>query len=949
MAEWPEVVADVEEATPHVRELSALRHWASAQHAQHAQHIAESAPLAFEKLCALTHDSNSSVRHRACVLLASMPRVSASKLEAASNKRHGVPAKMRKAGGVANECDVMEFGLIEDAVSPEAAAVLAAATSGALLDETVAGALQMALEDQSSEVREAAVCALADLTWPHGAGAAAILPPDSAQRVLGLLVDSCADEAASVRLCALLKLGALGERVTLRATHLLTVAMCAAEDATGEHDDGWCAPAAVRLIGSCRVADREALVEAVGALVGAARANPARLEAQVHAAATALSSRHPELVLGKAKAQLRTLTEATRDGGATLKVAAAGQVAAASHDGMSSESVVALVLHSALMAKRDAATSEPRKRDTKYDSPEGQIDSSTRLLASLGASLGVAGASIGAAGALGVTASWNAHPRCHPPAAAQSSTVEATVRALQAAALALGASLDGNGNGSAGTAESSVSLLRTAIGALPPLAFPGVARTDAYLHLRLAVASRICQLTQLVDACYVAEPESCGCDGACGRHSGSAAGDGAGGCSGGCSSGSRGGGSGSKADLRACACSLLGDSYHAQFGFSAPPLLALPWLHAVRLVAHVVVALLAGGWEDEVQPASSWQASSSQASSWHSSREDEVQPPPESWGLSGSRAGHMHAEQPAGLHWRAQLLANTCEQCEQLGSEPTLEAAQWARTLLTSLSSLLGSRDHAPTAAADDGEHQAVAEGRASRPDPPAPCAWAAAAEWVRSAAVCLVRASDDGWALGVPAPWRAQLRRAALAGPAAPARPAHATLTRGSCAPTPPSTEGGARAGWATPAALPALPAQPAQPAQPAHDIKVAIEGRIEAFELPWRACLLEATYYEPGPRRLSGSQLFELDCARHRPCGLDDYTLARSPFRLRPPAAAAHARVRLVRRFELDLAEVDRPLLRLDERFSPLPDPRELGLALHVPGDTASVVDVVLWGARG
>jgi hypothetical protein len=41
-----------------------------------------------------------------------------------------------------------------------------------------------------------------------------------------------------------------------------------------------------------------------------------------------------------------------------------------------------------------------------------------------------------------------------------------------------------------------------------------------------------------------------------------------------------------------------------------------------------------------------------------------------------------------------------------------------------------------------------------------------------------------------------------------------------------------------------------------------VAIEGRIEAFELPWRACLLEATYYEPGPRRLSGSQLFELDC---------------------------------------------------------------------------------------
>jgi hypothetical protein len=328
-----------------------------------------------------------------------------------------------------------------------------------------------------------------------------------------------------------------------------------------------------------------------------------------------------------------------------------------------------------------------------------------------------------------------------------------------------------------------------------------------------------------------------------------------------------------------------------------------------------------------------------------------VQPPPESWGLSGSRAGHMHAEQPAGLHWRAQLLANTCEQCEQLGSEPTLEAAQWARTLLTSLSSLLGSRDHAPTAAADDGEHQTVAEGRASRPDPPAPCAWAAAAEWVRSAAVCLVRASDDGWALGVPAPWRAQLRRAAPAAPAAPARPApaHATLTRGSCAPTPPSTEGGARAGWATPAALPALPAQPAQPAQPAHDIKVAIEGRIEAFELPWRACLLEATYYEPGPRRLSGSQLFELDCARHRPCGLDDYTLARSPFRLRPPAAAAHARVRLVRRFELDLAEVDRPLLRLDERFSPLPDPRELGLALHVPGDTASVVDVVLWGARG
>ena len=923
-AEWPrEVVADVEEATPQIRELSALRHWASAQHAQHAQHVAESAPLAFEKLCALTHDSNSSVRHRACVLLASMPRVPASKLEAASNKRHGVPAKMRKAGGVANECDVMELGLIEDAVSPEAAAVLAAATSGALLDEMVAGALQMALEDQASEVREAAVCALADLTWPEGAGAAAILPPDSAQRVLGLLVDSCADEAASVRLCTLLKLGALGERVTLRATHLLTVAMCAAEDATGEHDDGWCAPAAVRLIGSCRVADREALVEAVGALVGAARAHPARLAAQVHAAATALSSRHPELVLGKAKAQLRTLTEATRDGGATLKVVSAGQVAAASHDVTPSESVVASVLHSAIMAKRAAATSEAWKRDTKYDTSEGQTDSSTRLLASRRASLGVAGASLGAAGALGVTASWGAQPRCHSPAAAHSSTVKATVKALQAVAQALGASLGSNGNGSADTAESSVSLLRTAIGALPPLAFPGIARTDAYLHLRLAVASRICQLTQLVDACHVAEPDAGACNGARGRHSGSAAGDGAGGysggcSSGGCSSGSSGGGSGSKADLHACACGLLGDSYHAQFGFNAPPLLALPWLHAVRLVAHVVVALLVGVWEDEVQQS------------------------PESWGLSGHRAGHMHAKQPPGLHWRAQLLANSCEQCEQLGSEPSLAAAQWARTLLRSLSSLLESRDHTPT---DHGEHQTFADEQASRPDPPAPCAWAAAAEWVRSAAVCLVRASDDGWTLGVPAPWRAQLRRAAPAAPARPA-PAHATLTRGSCAPTPPSTEGGARAGWAASAAL---PAQPAQSAQPAHDIKVAIEGRIEAFELPWRACLLEATYYEPGPRRLSGSQLFELDCARHRPCGLDEYTLARSPLRLRPPVSAAHARVRLVRRFELDLAEVDRPLLRLDERFSPLPDPRELGLALHVPGDTASVVDVVLWGARG
>ena len=859
-------LAASDDSVAKTRELSALLFWTAAQRRRSEPPPPSSAtvrdhPAAFDRLCVLANDCDAGVRRRACVLLASMPRPPASKIDAATNKRAGVSAKLPKFGAAGP--DVMELSLIEDAVTPEAAAALAASASEAALEESMTGVLQMALEDEFADVREAAVCAIADLMWPEGGAAAAACAPASAERVVGLLVDSCADEAASVRARALEKLLSLGERLTLHARHLSAVAACAAEASERRRSshpqvsDG-CARTAIRLLGACRVADRAALLEAVGGLVGALRTHATLLEAEVRRSAAALAVRHAPLVLGKAKADLRKLSSGNgggtggSTGGAPTERQGPSAMQAAPSVTTAKSVVAELVLQTAIATKRTASAT----------ASSSVVTPSSQLLAPL-ATPPASGAVVSAVN-WSVSGCWGGATQDEQPATASSgvATVEAVVTALNAAATALSAGSNFAATGAEGIADtaaagtdrarSALAILRrastslpsslpaatasatTSTGAPPAIALPS--DVQSYLLLRLTAAARVCQLVTLLRAGKLGHLGS----------SGGAADD----------------QTGSIASLRTVACSLLGDSYELQYGFSDAASTALLWLRALRLYAHVLLRVLAS-IAPSPQPSS--QLPSSQPSALISVL------------LS-----------PQLLESRVQLAEEACCRCETLPSAGARAAASVVRQLLD---------DWKQVAAAEPAAVPVVDALGATAPP--------IAVEWLVTSAPALVQAPSETFAFGVPAPWSAYLDRAAADGACRPAGPL---------------------------------------------EYRLAIEGHLISYELPWRSCLVEASYWAdpsatphfpgvhlPPPISISPTQIFELEPERHCVVGRDRYLLAHTPLRLTiavPTTAprAAFVRLRVLRRFAADVPDFDNAVLRFEQRFAALASGSgDIGLALR------------------
>ena len=133
------------------------------------------------------------------------------------------------------------------------------------------------MSGQESSVRAAAVVAVANLIWPSSAAGCA-LTPYLAKRGISLLADSCADETASVRTCALERLHHLGTRACLDRDQISTVVTCATESAHGSDSS---AQAALHLLGSCCINDRVSLLEVVRGLIGCLKTHR-DLEVEVH-------------------------------------------------------------------------------------------------------------------------------------------------------------------------------------------------------------------------------------------------------------------------------------------------------------------------------------------------------------------------------------------------------------------------------------------------------------------------------------------------------------------------------------------------------------------------------------------------------------------------------------------------------------------------------------------
>ena len=139
------VAAAADDASEACREHASVVLWAVAQlHArQQLQAPPQGSPLSdssFQQLCLLAADSSPTVRRRACVLLAALPRVSPAQIDRGLNKRAGVPAAARNhrpqggdaSGGDEHEEEEMELNLIVEAQTADAAQALAEAAEAQL-------------------------------------------------------------------------------------------------------------------------------------------------------------------------------------------------------------------------------------------------------------------------------------------------------------------------------------------------------------------------------------------------------------------------------------------------------------------------------------------------------------------------------------------------------------------------------------------------------------------------------------------------------------------------------------------------------------------------------------------------------------------------------------------------------------------------------------------------
>ena len=309
----------VDDASSVVRELGAALLWASAHLSSAAQDGTRSRVGLFSQLCVLATDGESaSVRRTALLLLATMPSVPKELVEAVINKRHAFPVASAMAANKRKRSDPLEddaaaidvdelvVGWRSDAERrADAAAAAARLRAGAgfpdpppdekaMREEEVGGTVQLGLEDEHPEVRYTAVGALCALVWPRGP---MVAPCTAPARAVGLLLDSCNDEAARVREVAMQQLTGLGPRLRLKASQIGIIGM----NACDRMNDA-CARTALGLLGTLRLRDAPALTALQTHLANALRARPADAPhaERVHGTARAVGERHASLVLGRA-------------------------------------------------------------------------------------------------------------------------------------------------------------------------------------------------------------------------------------------------------------------------------------------------------------------------------------------------------------------------------------------------------------------------------------------------------------------------------------------------------------------------------------------------------------------------------------------------------------------------------------------------------------------------